>query len=128
MSASRIAKQMPNLKADARKLIAEQSTALFRSLCRRQGVPEPMTEYHFAKPQRAWRFDFAWLDAKVALEVEGGAWTNGRHTRGGGFLEDIAKYNRATELGWRVFRTTPVDLDTLSTVAMIGRAINGSHE
>lgn len=125
MNAPRIAKRMPNLKADARKLIKEQSTALFRALCRRSGVPEPVTEYHFAKPERVWRFDFAWLDAKVALEVEGGIWTQGRHTRGAGFLGDIAKYNRATELGWSVFRTTPSELDTISTLTMISRAIKG---
>ncbi len=109
--------------AAGRKLVAEQRVSLFKALCRRQGVPEPTLEHHFAKPERAWRFDLAWLDQKIALEVEGGAWTKGRHTRGGGFIEDMAKYNRATELGWRVYRVTPSQLDTLDTVDMIRRAL-----
>ena len=43
----------------------------------------------------------------VAVEVEGGVWTGGRHTRGKGFEADCEKYNAATERGWRVLRVTP---------------------
>ena len=39
----------------------------------------------------------------VAIEIEGGIFLNGRHTRGRGFQEDLTKYNMATALGWRVF-------------------------
>lgn len=58
-------------------------------------------------PTRRWRFDFADPETMMALEIEGGVWTGGRHTRGKGFLRDIEKYNTATSLGWRIFRTTP---------------------
>ncbi|MGI0119640.1 hypothetical protein [Zooshikella sp. RANM57] len=44
-------------------------------------LPKPETEYIF-HPSRCWRFDFAWPDRKLAVEVEGGGWSNGRHTRG----------------------------------------------
>lgn len=114
------------LDAEARQLIAEQRLSLFRALCRREQVPQPETEYHFAKPERAWRFDLCWIPCKVALEVEGGAWTKGRHVRGAGFIEDMAKYNKATELGWRIYRVTPSQLDTLQTVAMIKRALSAA--
>jgi hypothetical protein len=66
--------------------------ALFLALLRRERLPLPVPEYRFAPPRR-WRTDYAWPLAKLALEVEGGVWTNGRHTRGTGFLKDIAKYN-----------------------------------
>jgi hypothetical protein len=66
-------------------------------------LPEPTREYIFAKPRR-WRFDFAWPAQMVALEVEGGTWSGGRHTRGSGYAADCEKYNTATKLGWRVYR------------------------
>lgn len=62
-------------------------------------------EYRF-HPERKWRFDFAWPEQRVALEVEGGAWTRGRHTRSVGFINDCTKYNAATAAGWRVLRVT----------------------
>jgi hypothetical protein len=75
------------------------------------GIPEPTPEYRF-HPTRKWRFDYAWLSHKVAVEVEGGVWIRGRHSRGAGMLKDMEKYNRAAAMGWRVFRCTP---DTLHT-------------
>ena len=56
---------------------------------------------------RKWRFDFAWPADQLALEVEGGIWTGGRHTRGAGFLRDCEKYNTAAVMGWSVLRVTP---------------------
>jgi hypothetical protein len=70
------------------------------------GLPDPVPEYRF-HDKRRWRFDFAWPEQLIALEIEGGVWVNGRHTRGKGFEEDIRKYNAAACLGWRVLRATP---------------------
>jgi very-short-patch-repair endonuclease len=66
----------------------------------------PTTEHRFAPPRR-WRFDVAFPDRMLAIEIEGGVWTRGRHTRPAGFLRDAEKYNRAALLGWRVLRFTP---------------------
>ena len=65
----------------------------------------PEREHRFA-PGRRWRFDFAWPKERVAVEVEGGVWTRGRHTRGSGFVGDLEKYNAAALLGWIVIRVT----------------------
>jgi very-short-patch-repair endonuclease len=68
-------------------------------------LPEPVKEYQFAPPRR-FRFDFAWLEQKVAAEIEGGTWNNGGHTRGKHFESDAEKYNLAALMGWRVLRFT----------------------
>lgn len=68
-------------------------------------LPKPAREYRF-HPERRWRFDFAWPQRKVALEVEGGTRTGGRHVRGDGFAADCEKYNTAAIMGWRVLRVT----------------------
>lgn len=62
-------------------------------------------EFRFAPPRR-WRFDYAAPVQLIALEVEGGIWTGGRHTRGKGYERDCEKYNAAALLGWSVFRVT----------------------
>lgn len=92
--------------------------------CKAEGVAVPVPEHRFDEVgKRRWRFDYAWPDQKVAVEVEGGIWTSGRHTRGKGFLEDMTKYNAATAQGWRVFRVTPSSLVTLETVDMLRAAL-----
>lgn len=55
---------------------------------------------------RDWRFDFAWpkLWLKFAVEIEGGGWIGGRHTRGKGFADDLLKYHHAHQLGWIIYR------------------------
>lgn len=79
--------------------------ALFALHVRTAQLPEPVREYRF-DTQRRWRFDFAWPHQKVAVECEGGVWTNGRHTRAAGFEADCAKYNTAAARGWRELRLT----------------------
>lgn len=76
---------------------------LFQEQLGQAGLPAPTCEYRF-HPTRKWRFDFAWCEYKVAVEVEGGVWSRGRHVRGQGFIDDCEKYNAAAALGWRVFR------------------------
>jgi hypothetical protein len=80
-------------------------------------------------PDRDFKFDFAHLESKVALECEGGVWSNGRHTRPAGFLKDIEKYNLALTLGWRVVRCVPADLcmdETLDLLKKVMEVSNGN--
>ena len=61
-------------------------------------------EYQFAKPDRKWRFDFAWPALKFAVEIEGITPAVGRHQRVAGFDEDCRKYEDAMMRGWQVYR------------------------
>lgn len=88
-------------------------------------IPVGVREFKF-DPGRRWRFDFAWPDLRLALEVEGGVWTGGRHTRGAGFLRDMEKYNAATIAGWRVLRCTPEMMDNGQAAALVERAMGAT--
>lgn len=70
--------------------------------------------------RRKWRFDLADKENKIAVEIEGGIWTNGAHARGKGIARDIEKYNAAQSLGWKVYRTTP---SAFSNVKRIGNIV-----
>lgn len=96
-------------------------------LIRAAGVKEPAREYHFCGDRR-WRFDFAWPEERVAIEVEGGGWVRGRHHRPEGFTEDCRKYNRAVLEGWRVLRYTADNItDILDDLAAVF-GINGGSD
>jgi hypothetical protein len=91
------------------------------------GLPKPVAEHRFDCPPlgmkaRMWRFDYAWPEAKVALEVEGGGWIGGRHTSGKGFEADMEKYSEAAAQGWRLIRRPPKKLMTLQTIDYVKRA------
>lgn len=46
------------------------------------------------------RADFAWPDARVALELQGGTWRRGGHSTGGGIERDATKAALAQLDGW----------------------------
>jgi hypothetical protein len=79
------------------------------NLCRAARLPEPVPEYQF-HATRKWRFDYAWPLHMLALEVNGGIWVQGRHTRGAGQLKEMEKMNAAALAGWRVLYVTPDQL------------------
>jgi very-short-patch-repair endonuclease len=88
------------------------------------GLPPFVREHVFdSRGGRKWRFDFAFLEHRIALEAEGGIWIGGGHSRGSGVVKDVEKYNCATLLGWRVLRCQPKDLCTVETVEMIKQMI-----
>lgn len=86
------------------------------------GLPPCVAEHRF-HPTRGWRFDFAWADFAVALEIDGGVWTRGAHGRGSGIVRDIEKYNAAVVSGWRVLRCQPRELMTMDTVRTVRSAL-----
>lgn len=106
---------------------SELATIAFAQLLLEHRVAVPVPEFRFAPPRR-WRFDFCWPEYKVALEVDGGIWNRGRHTRGKGWLADTEKLNTASAMGWRLLRCTPEMLATSEMIKTIKRALNYREE
>lgn len=80
-------------------------------------------EYKF-HPTRKWRADFK-VGLTLLVEVEGGVWSFGRHTRGKGFENDCEKYAAALMLGFRVLRITPKHIDNGQALDWI-KALGGA--
>lgn len=105
------------------------------------GLPDPAPEHRFGaaivggpgKGLRArlalaglrdWRFDWAWINERVAVEVDGGAWMpfGGRHAHD----DDRRKLNAAAERGWLVLRYSPqmIDRDPLGVVRQVAETLS----
>ena len=95
---------------------------LFIPFIKLHKLQEPTPEYKF-HPTRKWRFDFAWVEQKIALEIEGGVWTKGRHGRPSGIIKDMKKHNGAMECGWRFLRVEPENLYTQNTIDMLKKLL-----
>jgi len=76
-----------------------------------QPLPAPVNGHRF-HDTRNWQLDCAWPDRKLAVEIDGGEFVRGRHTRGLGFQNDCEKINAAIDAGWRVYRYTLTMLRT----------------
>lgn len=103
----------------ARKMSDAEASMLYH--LRVAGLPEPEQEYRFAAPARQFRADFAYPERRLLIEVEGGAYTRGRHVRPAGFEKDCEKYNLAALLGYTVLRFTPGMIDRGEAIATIER-------
>lgn len=100
---------------------ARMSLSLDRQ-CELAGLPKPETEYRF-HPTRRWRFDYAFPASSIAVEVDGGAFVGGRHTRGAGFVKDMEKNNAAVLRGWRVLRFTPQQVKSGEALNVLTEAL-----
>lgn len=101
---------------------SKRKDLVFQILLDRADLPWPVAEYRF-HPTRKWRFDYAWVEAKLALEVDGGIWTGGKHGRGAGIVKDQEKRNAAACLGWRLLVVTPRELASLRTIHLVKEAL-----
>ena len=95
---------------------------LFPALCKGVGLPIPIPEYKFAPP-RKWRLDWAFVDAKLAIEVQGGLFVQGRHTRGAALLREYEKLNALACAGWRVLFVTPKEMSSGAVFDLLKKAL-----
>jgi hypothetical protein len=80
--------------------------------------PALAREYKF-HTQRRWRLDYYHAATRTAIELEGGLYSNGRHTRTAGFLGDIEKYNAATMHGIALLRLGTGQVDPAHVAEII---------
>ena len=85
-------------------------------------LPAPQREVRVCLDRR-WRFDCAWDDLRLAVEVEGGTWIRGRHARGRGMRADCEKYNRVVLDGWTLLRVTTDMVRDGSALTVIESAV-----
>lgn len=116
-------REMTSKKATSKAKAKEQARKLAQLVeLNLIDLPGHKKEFRF-HPVRRWRFDYAWPDIKIALEVHGGVFTNGRHTRGKGFTEDKVKMNTAQLLGWIVIEATTAHVKNGQMLTWIKEAI-----
>jgi len=113
------------LKTARRKAKGSRLEAKFALIWKALGGPSLEREVKFCST-REWRSDFAHLPSKTMIEIEGGTWSGGRHTRGSGYSRDCEKYNAALSFGWCVYRLTS-DMITIKHIEPIIESIMGPN-
>lgn len=114
-------RDLPMLRARAARTAAEDTLAL---QLRIDDLPEPMREYQ-ACPERRFRWDFAWPDLRVLVEVQGGIWRKGggAHSRPSNIERDVAKAQLAALHGWVVCPVTTDEVRSGEAVKTIARVL-----
>lgn len=108
----------------------------FAFQCRAFKLPEPARDHRFAlELGRQWRFDFAFVREKLAVEIEGVVFvmatvggskrlvSMGRHTHPDGFREDCRKYAAAAQLGWTLLRFEAAQVGTGEAIELTQRVL-----
>ena len=94
------------------------------------GIPYER-EFRFAPPRR-WRADFylwpwAFVETdfppRILVEIDGGGYVAGRHSRGKGMEDDAEKQSAAAILGYRVIRATPKQVENGTALSWIRQAL-----
>jgi len=117
------------IKVDG-KLCTPEQALLLEQLRGKGYAALPEVRFH---PERKWRIDVAVtlqppvglsnVFGAIAIEINGGAYSRGRHVRGDGFVKDMCKLNALTELGWRVLQYTPQQVLSGEALAQIVRCL-----
>lgn len=94
----------------------------FSMMLKSQLHVDVICEYDF-HPTRNWRFDYAIIDYKIAIEQDGGVWTGGRHTNPIGYQKDLEKFNEAAAMGWLILKFTPDQMMKTSTLDLIAKTV-----
>ena len=87
------------------------------------GIDHPVLTEHKFHPVRKWRFDFCFPEQRVAVEVQGGIFIQGRHSRGAALLKEWEKLNTAAAMGFRVLFCQPKDVTSSVFCAQLKEAL-----
>lgn len=101
--------------------------ALLLGKIREAGLPEPTREFKALK-DRQFPWDFAWPEQRLLVEVQGGIYRQGAHSRGAGIERDMEKLNLATLAGYRCLQFSRGMIEDGTAVAKIRQALEESDE
>jgi very-short-patch-repair endonuclease len=75
---------------------------------------------HRFDPERRYRFDFAHIPSRLAIEIQGGQWGRGRHNRPEGVENDSRKAALAALRGrWVTIPFTPRQVKNLEALEFV---------
>ncbi len=112
------------------KAIKKINPVIFKEMAKAYGLPEPEAEFKFSPP-RKWRFDWyfeilsGYEFKGVGLEIQGGLFIQGRHTRGAALLKEYEKINEAQIFGYKVLMVTPQQVESGEAFKLVKRALFG---
>lgn len=86
------------------------------------GLPEPEREVLLV-PGRRFRADFLWRERRLWLDVQGGQWVAGHHSRGSSVEGDAEKISLATIAGWRPLIATTSMVKSGKALELVERAL-----
>lgn len=122
-------------EAPKKKSKVQKARDEFALQLRQHGFVDWIPEHRFFKGDeyepRQWRFDFAQLKLKVAVEIEGlvvrklagQMVSTGRHANISGFREDCRKYATAAVDGWTVLRFEQSQVYNREAITFVERVI-----
>jgi very-short-patch-repair endonuclease len=116
------------------KRVPNDPAALLAFQIKAAGLPAPEREFRF-HPTRRWRLDLAFVDRKIAIELNGGIWmrnpdgtAGGAHSRPRNILRDMSKGNALQEAGWRLYQFTPHQVTIGEALKVMERVLRSSGE
>ena len=90
-------------------------------------MPAFEREFRFYRNRR-WRLDFAWPLFKIAIEVQGGLWVNGGHSRGSGVTKDLEKKQQALRMGWIIYEASGAMIESGQVIETLNILLKGNYE
>lgn len=76
-----------------------------------------------ALPDRRYRWDLAWPEQKLLVEIQGGIWAEGGHTTGVGVTRDCEKATLAALAGFRCLAVTSDHISSGQALKWIQEAL-----
>ena len=97
----------------------------FMAQIKAAGLERGCWRQYRAVPDRGYAWDFAWPDERLLLEIQGGTWIQGAHSRGTGIRRDCEKLCAATLAGWRVMAIDTTMVRDGTGLKLIETALKG---
>jgi very-short-patch-repair endonuclease len=90
------------------------------------GLTGYVREYS-AIPGRKFRYDFAFVEKRLLVEINGGTYPKGAHSTGQGIARDYEKANLAVLQGWRVLMFDGKAVKSGEAVSVTMRALEAKE-